>query len=107
MDLHFDTHGLEAVLRNEKGELLLAICKGMVGHFSPKAKEIYAAAMGLQAIFHAGFHSNNIILKMDAQAVVHDLFSINHNLSVEGALLEKVKTFFHFFNSVINLYIYS
>ncbi|KAK9937096.1 hypothetical protein M0R45_013912 [Rubus argutus] len=104
VNLHNGTRGLGAVLRNERGELLLAVCKGMFGHFSRKATEIYVAALGLQAIFYVGFHLDNIILEMDAQTVVHDLLSTNHDWSVEGALLEEVKTFFRFFNSVICTY---
>lgn len=48
-------HGLGTVLRNEKGNYCFAVSKWMCGLFSPKATEFYAAAMGFQVLFHAGF----------------------------------------------------
>lgn len=107
VNLYNGTRGLGAVLRNERGDLLLAVCKGMFGHFSPKATEIYAAALGLQAIFHVGFHLDNIILEMDAQTVVHDLLSINHDWSVECALLEEASEDIFSLLQFSYLYIYS
>lgn len=56
-DLHAGLRGLGAMLRNEEGELLFAVSKGMSGHFSVKAAELYAAAMGLQARNSSGWLS--------------------------------------------------
>lgn len=83
MDFHRGLCGLGVVLRNERGELLLAISKGIHGHFSVKATEVYAAIMGLQALYNAGFHLDHIILEMDAQAIVYDLLSDDLDRSSE------------------------
>ncbi|XP_062013963.1 uncharacterized protein LOC133730375 [Rosa rugosa] len=49
--------GLDVVLRNELGNVLLAVSKELQGRFNPKVTEIYAAALGLQVIYNSGFYS--------------------------------------------------
>lgn len=39
-------------------------------HFSPKAVELYVAALRLQALIQAGFGSAQNILEMEEQAVM-------------------------------------
>lgn len=51
----------------------------MHGHFSAKATEIHVVAMGPQVLYHACFHSENIILEMDAQVVVNELNGEAHD----------------------------
>ncbi|PRQ36215.1 putative ribonuclease H-like domain-containing protein [Rosa chinensis] len=77
----------------------------MVGRFSVKATELYAAALGLQTIHQAGFTSPQIILEMDAQVVINELNGDIPDWSIEGLLVEEVRTFFHFFQLVICIYI--
>ncbi|PRQ16242.1 putative ribonuclease H-like domain, reverse transcriptase zinc-binding domain-containing protein [Rosa chinensis] len=96
--------GLGAVLRNENGDLLIAVSKGMTGGFSVKATELYAAVLGFQTIIQAGFQSTQIILEMDALGVISDLNAADINWSIEGALVEEVRNLFRFFSSVICTY---
>lgn len=67
---------------------MLADSKGMHGHFSPKAVELYVAALRLQALIQAGFGSARNILEMDEEQVVMDLQRDEPNWLIEGALIE-------------------
>ena len=102
-----EMHGIRvmgAVLRNEMGELMIAVSKGLRGNFSVKTAEVYAAALGLQVMYQSGFHTFDIILKSDALSVISDLTKDHENWSVEGMLNHKVKNMFHLFHSVICTY---
>ncbi|KAM5583165.1 hypothetical protein ABKV19_003194 [Rosa sericea] len=98
--------GLGAVLRNENGDLMLAVSKGMKGGFSVKLRNyIYAAVLGFQTIIQTGFQSTHIILEMDALGVINiALNATDVDLSIEGALIEEVRNLYHFFSSVICTY---
>ncbi|XP_062013715.1 uncharacterized protein LOC133730063 [Rosa rugosa] len=96
--------GLGAVLRNENGELMLAVSKGFMGGFGAKATKLYVAALGLQTISQAVFQNSQIILEMDALLAVNDLKDEEPNWSFDGALIEEVKTLFHLFPLVMCTY---
>ncbi|PRQ40144.1 putative ribonuclease H-like domain, reverse transcriptase zinc-binding domain-containing protein [Rosa chinensis] len=103
VDLKAGLSGLGAMLRNDRGEMMLAVSKGMQGRFTPKATELFAAILGLQACIEAGFQSS-LMLEMDALEVIRDLPEEEDNMSMEGVLIEEVKIFFCFFSSVICTY---
>lgn len=67
---------LELFFVMKKENYCLLFSKGMHDHFCPMAIELYAASMGFQALFHAGFHSYNIILEMEAQVMIQDFCSM-------------------------------
>ncbi|XP_062028900.1 uncharacterized protein LOC133744887 [Rosa rugosa] len=101
LNFELGLRGLGAVLRNENGDLMLAVSKGMKGGFSVKATELYAAVLGFHTIIQAGFQSTAIILEMDALGVINAFNATDVDLSIEGALVEEVRNLFHFFSSVI------
>ncbi|XP_062005750.1 uncharacterized protein LOC133722914 [Rosa rugosa] len=101
VDLKADLRNLGAVLRNDRGEMMLAVSKGMQGRFTPKATELFAAILGLQACIETGFQSSSLMLEMDALEVIRDLHEEEDNMSMEGALIEEVKTLFRIFSPVI------
>ncbi|KAM5564158.1 hypothetical protein ABKV19_018664 [Rosa sericea] len=99
-ELH-GVRGMGAVLRNERGDLMIAVSKGFRGRFGVKAAETYAAALGLQMLYQSGFHTSHLILESDALSIINDLGKATEDWSLEGMLIEEVKNLFHLFSTVL------
>lgn len=96
--LQFGIRGLGTLLGNESSGVMLSGSKGLIGNFSPKATEFYAS-LGLQLAFH-GILIRLFNLEMGSQSIIQ-LLQEDVNFSMEGVLVEGVKSFLHFFNSII------
>ncbi|KAK9923094.1 hypothetical protein M0R45_031528 [Rubus argutus] len=99
VSLESGRRGLGAVLRRWDGFILATTCKGLIGNFSPRATELFAASLGLQLAKNGSF--SHIVLEMDAKEVIVFLNSDEDCWSVDGALVDSIKSLFNCF-SVIN-----
>ncbi|XP_041021186.1 uncharacterized protein LOC121262645 [Juglans microcarpa x Juglans regia] len=81
--------GIGAVLRDCKGEVLMAISKKEQEVSDPTGVEMLAIFRGLQLSVHLGIH--HLIIESDALTLVWDVLVIGTGLVILACKLKKVK----------------
>ncbi|ONI15824.1 hypothetical protein PRUPE_3G063400 [Prunus persica] len=81
--------GIGAVIRNEKGEVMVATALPLHTATSPKHAEIMALQFGLNFAWDAGFSS--ILVESDSQTVVNNLNTDEESFAPKGHLIDDVK----------------
>ncbi|KAI5337026.1 hypothetical protein L3X38_016295 [Prunus dulcis] len=81
--------GIGAVIRNEKGEVMVATALPLHTATSPKHAEIMAPQFGLNFAWDAGFSS--ILVESDSQAVVNNLNTDEESFAPKGHLIDDIK----------------
>ncbi|XP_034207191.1 uncharacterized protein LOC117621041 [Prunus dulcis] len=81
--------GIGAVIRNEKGEVMVATALPLHTATSPKHAEIMALQFGLNFAWDAGFSS--ILVESDSQAVVNNLNTDEESFAPKGHLIDDIK----------------
>ncbi|XP_041009383.1 uncharacterized protein LOC121253437 [Juglans microcarpa x Juglans regia] len=85
-----------AVLRDEKGDVLMAVSKSEHELHEPASVELLAMLRGLQFILHLGI--SKVVLKSDYLLMVEALANSEDSLSSQGNLLKEVRNLLSHFN---------
>ncbi|XP_041020420.1 uncharacterized protein LOC121262052 [Juglans microcarpa x Juglans regia] len=88
--------GVGAVLRDEKGNVLMAISKSKHELHEPTSVELLAMLRGLKFILHLGI--SKVVLECDCLLMVEVLANSEDSLSSQGNLLKEVRNLLSHFN---------
>lgn len=86
---YLNKSGVDAILRDDCGSILLAVCNVVNGVCTVDMVEALAILKGLQFISHMGIQS--LMVKSDSQIIVVTLNSSDVDLSAQGAILAYIK----------------
>ncbi|BFG21312.1 hypothetical protein CerSpe_075860 [Prunus speciosa] len=91
--------GLGVVIRNDRGELIVAAAKLVGGMFMPNVTELFAIRFGLQLAMDLGLQ--HIQLESGAQAAIQMAFQRDADLGYEGVLVNEIQVLANSFHSCL------
>lgn len=81
--------GYGALVRDDKGMVMAAQCKTLLGNLDPMLAEVGVVLMAIQLCKTLGFHS--LHFEGDAQVVVEGVNSMERDWSRKGIMVEDIK----------------
>ncbi|KAI5313850.1 hypothetical protein L3X38_043026 [Prunus dulcis] len=91
--------GIGTVVRNDKGEVMVAMAFSLASATSSKHAEIMAFLFGMKFARDAGFSS--ILIESDSQGVVNDVKDGEDSWASDGHLIDDIKRSLQHFEDVI------